>query len=94
MCTQKFDQSYKFHKSPIIFALYLQEEELRQGGDSKFSHLSDELHVEVSCVAPATEAHNRIAFALHELQAVLVPDPPMDEGFPPYMDDGPMMRGE
>lgn len=55
------------------------EEEMRNSGDPKYAHLSDELHVEVSCVAPPTEAHSRMAFALRELRGVLVPDPPTND---------------
>ncbi|KAL1115125.1 hypothetical protein AAG570_007156, partial [Ranatra chinensis] len=42
------------------------EEELRGSGDPKFSHLLDELHVEVTAFAPPAEAHARIAYALAE----------------------------
>ncbi|XP_069980829.1 KH domain-containing, RNA-binding, signal transduction-associated protein 2 isoform X1 [Penaeus vannamei] len=50
------------------------EEELRVSGDPKFSHLSDDLHVEVTAVAPPAEAHARIAYALTEIRRYLVPD--------------------
>ncbi|XP_046670736.1 KH domain-containing, RNA-binding, signal transduction-associated protein 3-like isoform X2 [Homalodisca vitripennis] len=50
------------------------EEELRNSGDPKFSHLSDELHVEVTAFAPPAEAHARIAYALAEVRRFLVPD--------------------
>lgn len=42
--------------------------------DSKFSHLSDILHVEVAALAPPAEAHARIAYALAELRKYLTPD--------------------
>ncbi|XP_073987226.1 KH domain-containing, RNA-binding, signal transduction-associated protein 2-like isoform X2 [Rhodnius prolixus] len=42
------------------------EEELRGSGDPKFSHLLEELHVEVTAFAPPAEAHARIAYALAE----------------------------
>ena len=51
----------------------LQEEELRQSGDPKFGHLSEDLHVEVTAVAPPAEAHARIAYALTEIRRYLVP---------------------
>ncbi|CAG4939305.1 unnamed protein product [Colias eurytheme] len=50
------------------------EEELRMSGDPKFSHLSEELHVEISAFATPAEAHARIAYALAELRRFLVPD--------------------
>ncbi|XP_028159899.1 KH domain-containing, RNA-binding, signal transduction-associated protein 2-like isoform X4 [Ostrinia furnacalis] len=70
------------------------EEELRNSLDPKYSHLSDELHVEISALAPPAEAHARIAYALAEVKKYLVPDgmemmrhPPirelMDRGMPP-----------
>ncbi|XP_050544950.1 KH domain-containing, RNA-binding, signal transduction-associated protein 3-like isoform X1 [Daktulosphaira vitifoliae] len=50
------------------------EEKLRNSGDSKFSHLKDDLHIEITAFAPAAEAHARIAFALTEVRRFLVPD--------------------
>ncbi|KAF4524221.1 hypothetical protein B566_EDAN006469 [Ephemera danica] len=50
------------------------EEELRGSNDPKFSHLSDDLHVEVTAFAPPAEAHARIAYALAEIRKFLVPD--------------------
>ncbi|CAH1394054.1 unnamed protein product [Nezara viridula] len=50
------------------------EEELRGSGDPKFSHLLEELHVEVTAFAPPAEAHARIAYALAEVRRFLVPD--------------------
>uniref|UniRef100_A0A1B6DPG6 K Homology domain-containing protein n=1 Tax=Clastoptera arizonana TaxID=38151 RepID=A0A1B6DPG6_9HEMI len=50
------------------------EEELRNSGDPKFSHLLDELHVEITAFAPPAEAHARIAYALAEVRRFLVPD--------------------
>jgi hypothetical protein len=68
---------------PLFFCLYqlyqkdietmLQEEELRCSGDPKFSHLSDDLHVEITAFAPPAEAHARIAYALAEVRRFLVP---------------------
>lgn len=50
------------------------EEELRQSCDPKYSHLSDDLHVEISALGPPAEAHARIAFALAEVRKYLIPD--------------------
>jgi hypothetical protein len=50
-----------------------QEEELRASNDPKFSHLNDDLHVEVTAFAPPAEAHARIAYALAEIRRFLVP---------------------
>ncbi|XP_059491106.1 KH domain-containing, RNA-binding, signal transduction-associated protein 2-like isoform X1 [Neocloeon triangulifer] len=50
------------------------EEELRGSTDPKFSHLNDDLHVEVTAFAPPAEAHARIAYALAEIRKFLVPD--------------------
>ncbi|CAH0717651.1 unnamed protein product, partial [Brenthis ino] len=50
------------------------EEELRNSLDPKYAHLSDELHVEVSALAPPAEAHARIAYALAEVKKYLIPD--------------------
>lgn len=54
--------------------LVLKEEELRKGLDPKYSHLSDDLHVEVSALAPPSEAHARMSYALKELRKYLIPD--------------------
>ncbi|KAJ0171305.1 hypothetical protein K1T71_012855 [Dendrolimus kikuchii] len=50
------------------------EEELRNSLDPKYSHLSDELHVEITALAPPAEAHARIAYALAEVKKYLIPD--------------------
>ncbi|XP_033210347.1 KH domain-containing, RNA-binding, signal transduction-associated protein 3-like [Belonocnema kinseyi] len=50
------------------------EEECRQSLDAKYSHLSDDLHVEIASLAPPAEAHARIAFALAEIRKYLIPD--------------------
>ncbi|KAF0290106.1 KH domain-containing, RNA-binding, signal transduction-associated protein 2 [Amphibalanus amphitrite] len=50
------------------------EEELRAAGDPKFSHLSEDLHVEVTAFAPPAEAYARMAYALTEVRRFLVPD--------------------
>ncbi|XP_038218543.1 KH domain-containing, RNA-binding, signal transduction-associated protein 2-like isoform X2 [Zerene cesonia] len=50
------------------------EEELRNSLEPKYAHLSDELHVEISALAPPAEAHARIAYALAEVKKYLLPD--------------------
>lgn len=50
------------------------EEELRASLDPKYAHLNDDLHVEISALAPPAEAHARIAFALAEVRKYLIPD--------------------
>lgn len=49
------------------------EEELRLSGEYKYSHLSEDLHVEIQTFAPPAEAHARIAYALAEVRRFLVP---------------------
>ena len=51
-----------------------QEEELRASTDPKHSHLGEDLHVEVSTFASPAEAHARLALALSEIRAYLIPD--------------------
>ncbi|KAL2718720.1 hypothetical protein V1478_012596 [Vespula squamosa] len=50
------------------------EEECRLSLDPKYAHLSDDLHVEITALAPPAEAHARIAFALAEVRKYLIPD--------------------
>lgn len=50
------------------------EEELRASLDTKYAHLSDDLHVEVSANGPPAEVHARIAYAMAELRKYLIPD--------------------
>ncbi|XP_045505120.1 KH domain-containing, RNA-binding, signal transduction-associated protein 2-like isoform X1 [Colias croceus] len=50
------------------------EEELRNSLEPKYAHLTDELHVEISALAPPAEAHARIAYALAEVKKYLLPD--------------------
>ncbi|KAI5701478.1 hypothetical protein M8J75_010038 [Diaphorina citri] len=50
------------------------EEELRKEGDPKNAHLVEDLHVQVSALAPPAEAHARIAYALSELRKYIIPD--------------------
>lgn len=49
------------------------EEELRASGDSRYAHLYEDLHVEISTFAAPAEAHARIAYALAEVRRFLVP---------------------
>lgn len=59
----------------LLFPSHRQkEEELRNSLDPKYSHLTDELHVEISALAPPAEAHARIAYALAEVKKYLIPD--------------------
>ena len=51
-----------------------QEEELRMSADPKHSHLNEDLHVEISTFASPSEAHARLALALSEVRAYLIPD--------------------
>ncbi|XP_011694559.1 PREDICTED: KH domain-containing, RNA-binding, signal transduction-associated protein 3-like isoform X2 [Wasmannia auropunctata] len=50
------------------------EEELRASLNLKYAHLSDDLHVEITAIAPPAEAYARIAFALAEVRKYLIPD--------------------
>lgn len=50
------------------------EEELRSSMDPKYAHLNDDLHVEISTIAPPAEAHARMAYAMAELRKYLIPD--------------------
>lgn len=49
------------------------EEELRLSGDPRYTHLFEDLHVEISTFAAPAEAHARIAYALAEVRRFLVP---------------------
>lgn len=42
--------------------------------DPKYAHLTDDLHVEITALAPPAEAYARIAFALAEVRKYLIPD--------------------
>ncbi|KAF6197825.1 hypothetical protein GE061_008793 [Apolygus lucorum] len=56
------------------------EDECRASLDPKYSHLSDELHVEIFATGPPAEAHARLSYALVEVKKYLTPD---DEVAPP-----------
>lgn len=74
------NHKYFFHRR--------KEEELRNSLDPKYSHLTDELHVEISALAPPAEAHARIAYALAEVKKYLIPDGMEMMRHPPMMDRG------
>ncbi|XP_057704679.1 KH domain-containing, RNA-binding, signal transduction-associated protein 2 [Corythoichthys intestinalis] len=50
------------------------EEELRNSGEAKYSHLSHDLHVLIEVFAPPGEAYSRMSHALEEIKKFLVPD--------------------
>ncbi|XP_062256474.1 KH domain-containing, RNA-binding, signal transduction-associated protein 2 isoform X1 [Platichthys flesus] len=50
------------------------EEELRKGGEAKYAHLSNDLHVLIEVFAPPGEAYSRMSHALEEIKKFLVPD--------------------
>ncbi|XP_073408075.1 KH domain-containing, RNA-binding, signal transduction-associated protein 1 isoform X2 [Dendrobates tinctorius] len=50
------------------------EEELRKGGDPKYSHLNMDLHVFIEVFGPPCEAYNRMAHAMEEVKKFLVPE--------------------
>ncbi|XP_019713731.1 KH domain-containing, RNA-binding, signal transduction-associated protein 1b isoform X1 [Hippocampus comes] len=50
------------------------EEELRNGGEPKYAHLTMELHVFVEVYAPLPEAYLRMAHAMEEVKKFLFPD--------------------
>ncbi|TMW49389.1 hypothetical protein DOY81_005533 [Sarcophaga bullata] len=53
---------------------HAKEEELRKSGNPKYAHLSRDLHVEISTVAPPSEAYHRLAYALAEIRKFMIPD--------------------
>ncbi|XP_028675581.1 KH domain-containing, RNA-binding, signal transduction-associated protein 1-like isoform X1 [Erpetoichthys calabaricus] len=55
------------------------EEDLRKGGEPKYSHLSMELHVFIEVFAPAPEAYSRMAHAMEEVKKFLIPQDMMDD---------------
>lgn len=60
-------------ESRLLLLLPSQEDELRMSGDPRYSHLLEDLHVEISTFAAPAEAHARIAYALAEVRRFLVP---------------------
>ncbi|MEE6484121.1 hypothetical protein FKM82_013764 [Ascaphus truei] len=50
------------------------EEELRKGGDPKYSHLNMDLHVFVEVFGPPCEAYTRMSHAMEEVKKFLIPD--------------------
>uniref|UniRef100_A0A1A9WNB6 K Homology domain-containing protein n=1 Tax=Glossina brevipalpis TaxID=37001 RepID=A0A1A9WNB6_9MUSC len=53
---------------------HAKEEELRSSGNPKYAHLNRDLHVEISTVAPPSEAYHRLAYALAEVRKFMIPD--------------------
>lgn len=51
----------------------MKEEELRNGGEPKYAHLTMELHVFVEVYAPLPEAYLRMAHAMEEVKKFLFP---------------------
>ncbi|XP_017481704.1 PREDICTED: KH domain-containing, RNA-binding, signal transduction-associated protein 2-like [Rhagoletis zephyria] len=52
----------------------VKEEEMRNSGDPRHTHLNKDLFVEISTVATPAEAYARVAYALAEIRKYLVPD--------------------
>ncbi|XP_037954293.1 KH domain-containing, RNA-binding, signal transduction-associated protein 2-like [Teleopsis dalmanni] len=50
------------------------EEELRNSGDPRFSHLNRNLFLEISTISSPAESYARIAYALAEIRKYIVPD--------------------
>uniref|UniRef100_A0A4W3JDP9 K Homology domain-containing protein n=1 Tax=Callorhinchus milii TaxID=7868 RepID=A0A4W3JDP9_CALMI len=50
------------------------EEELRKGGETKYTHLNEDLHVLIEVFAPPSEAYARMGHALEEVKKFLIPD--------------------
>lgn len=63
------------HKSVTccFFFFTPQEEELRNSGEAKYAHLSNDLHVLIEVFAPPGEAYSRMSHALEEIKKFLVP---------------------
>lgn len=61
---------YRYH---LFLSLTPQEDELREKCDTRFAHLNEDLHVEITAFAPAPEAYLRISNALFEIKRFLVP---------------------
>ena len=45
----------------------------KEGSDSKYEHLKEELHVEITSFAQASDAYSRISNALNQIKRFLVP---------------------
>lgn len=56
-----------------IYFNVVQEEELRNGGEAKYAHLSMELHVFIEVMAPIPEGYLRMAHAMEEVKKFLIP---------------------
>lgn len=59
--------------SDPVHEYFLQEEELRKGGEAKYAHLAMELHVFIEVTAPIPEAYVRMAHAMDEVKKFLIP---------------------
>lgn len=57
----------------VFFFFTPQEEELRNSGEAKYAHLSNDLHVLIEVFAPPGEAYSRMSHALEEIKKFLVP---------------------
>lgn len=69
-----FLMMFDLQKTLCLSCLWSQEEEFRNSLDPKYAHLMDDLHVEITALAPPAEAYARIAFALAEVRKYLIPD--------------------
>ncbi|KAE8624395.1 hypothetical protein XENTR_v10005938 [Xenopus tropicalis] len=63
------------------------EEELRKGGDPKYSHLNMDLHVFIEVFGPPCESYTRMAHAMEEVKKFLVPLTPESFSYQDMMDD-------
>ncbi|KAM7542452.1 hypothetical protein Aperf_G00000018587 [Anoplocephala perfoliata] len=50
------------------------EKELLSGGDPKYQHLKQPLHLQIDCLAPPADAYYNISHALAQVKRVMVPD--------------------
>ena len=50
------------------------EEDLRKGGDPKYTHLNMDLHVFIEVFGPPCEAYTRMSHAMEEVKKFLIPD--------------------
>ncbi|VDK20626.1 unnamed protein product [Taenia asiatica] len=50
------------------------EKELLSGGDPKYQHLKQPLHLQIDCLAPPAEAYYNVSHALAQVKRVMMPD--------------------
>uniref|UniRef100_A0A5K3FIY4 KH domain-containing protein n=1 Tax=Mesocestoides corti TaxID=53468 RepID=A0A5K3FIY4_MESCO len=50
------------------------EKELLSGGDPKYQHLKQPLHLQIDCLAPPAEAYYNISHALAQVKRVMMPE--------------------